>query len=167
MVKVIAALVAALSLAAGAATSADAAGRPAADGSIVDVALAVNAQTHQFDTLIALLTRYPDLVQVLDSRGQYTVFAPTDDAFAALFAVVDPATLTSDQVRDILLYHVAHGRRDAADVVSSSRIRMLNGDFASVAGASIDGQPIVLTDVMASNGIIHVVGGVLLPPAYS
>ena len=160
--------VAALAVAAVAVSPASA-GRPAASGSIVDTAVAANASgpyAGQFDTLIALLTMYPDLVQTLDSRGQYTVFAPTDGAFAALFAVVNPATLTSAQIKDILLYHVAHGRRDAADVVSSAQIRMLNGDFAAVNGATIDGQPIVVTDIQTSNGIIHAVGGVLLPPQY-
>ena len=167
MKKLIATLVTGVALASGlAAGTASGAGRPAVTGSIVDTALAVNAQTGEFDTLLALLTQYPDVVQKLDSRGQYTVFAPTDAAFASLFAVVNPATLTRAQVLDILLYHVANGRRDAADVVSSMQIRMLNGDIAGVAGATIDGQPIVSTDVMATNGIIHVVGGVLLPPAY-
>jgi len=165
--KLIATLVSGVALASGlAAGTASGAGRPAVTGSIVDTALAVNAQTGEFDTLLALLTQYPDVVQKLDSRGQYTVFAPTDAAFASLFAVVNPATLTRAQVLDILLYHVANGRRDAADVVSSTQIRMLNGDIAGVAGATIDGQPIVATDVMTTNGIIHVVGGVLLPPAY-
>ena len=66
---------------------------------------------------------------------------------------------------DIVLYHVAKGNRDAAEVLGSSKIRMLNGDFAKVnaSAGTIDGAPIIVTNVPASNGIIHVVGGVLLP----
>ncbi|MDX1511659.1 MAG: fasciclin domain-containing protein [Nitriliruptorales bacterium] len=143
-------------------------GRPAATPSIVDVAVSVNSDgafAGEFDTLISLLTQYPDLVDVLSQKGQYTVFAPTDGAFDALFAVVDPASLTSDQVKDVLMYHVAKGNRDAADVTSSTQIRMLNGDFAEVDGAVIDGANIIVTDVPADNGVIHAVDAVLLPPA--
>lgn len=141
--------------------------RPSVDASVVDVAVAVNSEgpfAGQFDTLIALLTQYPELVSVLDARGQYTVFAPTDAAFDALFAVVPPQTLTPDQVEDVLRYHVAVGRRDATAVTRSSRIRMLNGDVAAVEGATIDGATITVTDVFAANGVIHVVDAVLLPP---
>lgn len=148
-------------------SAADTPGRPAASPSIIDVTLAVNASgpyAGQFDTLIALVTMYPDLVSTLSSKGQYTVFAPTDAAFDALFAVVDPASLSSDQIEDVLLYHVTRGARDAADVTSSSQIRMLNGDFAQVSGATIDGAGIII-DVFAGNGVIHVVDAVLLPPA--
>ncbi len=144
-------------------------GRPDASPSIVDVAVQVNTSgpyAGQFDTLLALVTQYPDLVETLDSKGQYTVFAPTDAAFADLFAAVDPASLSAAQVKDVLLYHVAFGSRDAADVTSSSQIRMLNGDFAEVDGATIDGADIIVTDVFADNGVIHAVDAVLLPPAY-
>jgi uncharacterized surface protein with fasciclin (FAS1) repeats len=140
--------------------------RPAASPSIIDVAVAVNSDgpyAGQFDTLIGLVTQYPDLVRTLSTKGQYTVFAPTDDAFARLFAVVDPASLTEQQVKDVLLYHVANGRRDAAQVTSSTQIRMLNGSFADVDGATIDGANIIVTDVFADNGVIHVVDSVLLP----
>jgi uncharacterized surface protein with fasciclin (FAS1) repeats len=116
-----------------------------------------------FDTLLALVSMFPDIVATLDGKGQFTVFAPTDDAFADLFAVVDPSTLTADQVKDILLYHVARGNRDAADVTTSSQIRMLNGEFAMVNGASIDGQAIIGVDNFVDNGVVHIVDGVLLP----
>lgn len=158
---------------AAAAPSAQAAAVPsrpnAAPLSIVETAIAVNAAgpyKGAFDTLISLLVQYPDIVATLSQKGQYTVFAPTDQAFANLFAVVPPASLTSAQVKDVLLYHVAKGRRDAADVTSSSQIRMLNGEFAAVNGATIDGANIFVTDVAASNGIIHAVDGVLLPPVF-
>jgi uncharacterized surface protein with fasciclin (FAS1) repeats len=142
--------------------------RPAAPNSIVDVAVAVNTSgpyAGQFDTLLSLVTMYPDLVDVLSSRGQYTVFAPTDAAFDALFAQVDPATLSADQIKNVLLYHVANGRRDASSVVTSDQIRMLNGDFTSVDGATINGADIIVTDVFAGNGVIHAINAVLLPPS--
>ena len=132
--------------------------------SIVDTAIAVNAQTGEFSTLIAAL-QAADLVGALDGNRQFTVFAPTDAAFAALGlnagnigSAFDQATLTN-----ILLYHVTTGRKDSGDVLASDSLRMLNGQRADVAGATIDGAPIIDVDIPTSNGIIHVVGGVLLP----
>lgn len=159
-----------------AAAEASSPGRPAAASpSLVEVALAVNAPgspfAGSFDVLLCLVTKYPGIVSTLSEKGQYTVFAPTDTAFSGIglteanceaFQAANPAA-----VEDILLYHVAKGRRDAADVISSSQIRMLNGDFAAVTSMNgayyIDGAQIIVTDVPASNGIIHAVGSVLLP----
>lgn len=145
-------------------------GPPAVDNSIVDVAIAVNEQTGDFDTLIAAVS-CTDLVLPLDARGQYTVFAPTDAAFAELGLNADNIcdALPTDALKNILTYHVAFGQREAADVVSSSQIRMLNGSFTSITvddgGAFINDAQIVLTDVFATNGVIHVIDGVLLPPS--
>ena len=132
--------------------------------SIVDTAIAVNADSGQFSTLIAAL-KAADLVSVLDGNRQFTVFAPTDAAFAALGldasnigTAFDKATLTN-----ILLYHVTTGRKDSGDVLSSDSLRMLNGQRADIEGATIDGAPIIAVDISTSNGIIHVVDGVLLP----
>jgi len=139
---------------------------------IVKTAIAVNSSgpyAGAFDTLITLVVKL-DLAGALSQRGQLTVFAPTDAAFAELGitaanadAVI--AALGRDTVRDIVLYHVAKGSRDASEVLSSSKIRMLNGDFAKVnaSAGTIDGAPIIVTNVYASNGIIHAVGAVLLP----
>jgi uncharacterized surface protein with fasciclin (FAS1) repeats len=140
-------------------------GRPVAPNSIVDTALAANAEggafEGQFDTLIALLTQYPNLVSTLSQRGQYTVFAPTDDAFAG----VDLSGLSPAQIENVLRYHVAVGNRGSASVLGSTQIRMLNGEFAEVSGATIAGAPIDATDIRASNGVIHVVEAVLVPPS--
>ena len=141
--------------------------------SIVDVAIAVNASgpyAGAFDTLIAaVLAADPVVVQTLSSRAQYTVFAPTDDAFAAIG--LDPSTIGSVPQADltnILLYHVAYGRRYAADVIASDQIRMLNGGFVYQSGGVLtDAQgrmsTIIVTDVPAKNGVIHAIDGVLLP----
>lgn len=143
--------------------------QPAKSPTIVDVAIAVNSDgpfAGSFDTLIAaVLAADPAVVTTLSSNGQYTVFAPTDAAFGDLGLDADNiGSLPQDALTNILLYHVAKGERYAADVVSSSQIRMLNGDFAMVDGATIDGANIIVTDVDApTNGIIHVVDAVLLP----
>ena len=137
---------------------------------IVKTAIAVNNSEEfkgAFDTLIELVVKL-DLAGPLSERGKLTVFAPTDAAFAAAgITNVDAAiaALGKPALRDIVLYHVAKGERDAGEVLSSSKIRMLNGDFAKVnaSAVTIDGAPIVVTNVYASNGIIHAVGGVLLP----
>ena len=150
-----------------------AAKQPDMSGSnIVDTAIAVNMDVKspyfgQFDTLIKLVVDL-ELVDALSARGQLTVFAPTDTAFQRLFDKLTPeqeAALTPAILTDIVLYHVAKGERDAAEVLGSSKIRMLNGGFAMVdaAAVTIDGAKIEFVDVPASNGIIHVVSDVLLP----
>ena len=143
-------------------------GPPAVEGSIVDTAIAVNQQTGEFETLIAAVV-CADLAEPLDARGQYTVFAPTDAAFgAAGLDAESVCNLPTEALRDILLYHVARGERPAADVVSSEQIRMMNGDFTDITvnagGVLINDAQIVVTDVFATNGVIHVITGVLLPP---
>lgn len=135
--------------------------------SIVQTALAVNASTGEFSTLIAALAA-ADLVGALDGKGQYTVFAPTDAAFAALgLNAGNVGALPKDALTDILLYHVAHGRRASQSVAGAKQIRMLNGDFVSVSvsGGSVyvDDARVVGADVSAGNGIIHVIDGVLMP----
>ena len=141
--------------------------KPSERTTIVDVALAVNAESGEFSTLIAAVVA-ADLVGALSGNGQLTVFAPTDAAFAELdlnadnIGDLDTATLTN-----ILLYHVANGRRMAEDVVSSDQIRMKNGQFTMISvtddGAYINDSMIVATDVPADNGVIHVIDAVLLP----
>jgi uncharacterized surface protein with fasciclin (FAS1) repeats len=141
-------------------------GRP----TIVTRAIAINQETGEFSTLLSLVTLYPDIVEALSGKQQLTVFAPTDAAFAKLFAQVDPATLTSAQIKDILLYHVTAGRRSADWLGDRSQITMLNGDVAMIdssMGVTVDGAKVLAANVPASNGFIHVVDTVLLPPAYS
>jgi uncharacterized surface protein with fasciclin (FAS1) repeats len=142
-----------------------AADQPSRNGSIVDTAIAANAQSGEFSTLIAAV-KAAGLVETLDGRRQFTVFAPTDAAFAKLglnagnVGDFDRAALTN-----ILLYHVAAGERFASDVLDSSKIRMLNKQFATVDGTAgtIDGAAIVGTDIDVSNGVIHIVSDVLMP----
>ena len=132
---------------------------------IVDIAVG----NPNFDTLVAaVLAADPAVLRTLSAKGQRTVFAPTDDAFAALgLNPSNVGSLPKDTLTSILLYHVAPGARDATDVVSSSRIRTLNGGFLRVSlsggAAFVNDARIVATDIRASNGIIHVIDGVLLP----
>ena len=102
--------------------------------SIVDVAIELNSSGDfegVFDTLIAaLLAADPIVLETLDGRGQFTVFAPTDEAFADIGQ--DPDTigdLDQETLTDILLYHVARGRQSSKPVLNKKRIRMLKGGF--------------------------------------
>lgn len=121
-----------------------------------------------FDILVAALEE-TGLDAVLDSDGrQFTVFAPTDRAFEDLLEALDITAeelLALPNLANILLYHVTNGRRYAASVVRAPRIRMLNGGTVTVDGTTLnDGQAeIVQTNIEASNGVIHVIDGVLLP----
>ena len=140
---------------------------------IVDVALAANAQSGEFSILIAALKAAdPSVIQTLNGKGQFTVFAPTDAAFVALLEELD---LTADEllgnqalVTQVLLYHVARGNRDSAEVLASSRIRTMNRGFLFQNGGVLtdaNGRTsnIIAVDVKASNGVIHVIDRVVLP----
>jgi len=134
---------------------------------IVAIALAVNAEDGEFSTLIAALGA-ADLVDALNGSGQYTVFAPTDAAFAELglypynVGDLDPMILT-----DILLYHVTDGRRISRSLLNARQVTMLNGEKADLSrdGADlyIDEARVEAADISASNGVIHIIDGVLLP----
>ena len=130
--------------------------------SIVDIAVS----SDDFNVLVAAVVE-AGLVDVLSGNRQLTVFAPTDDAFNAIgvdednVGNLDPAFLLS-----VLTYHVTNGRRYAQSIVRSPRVNTLQGSPISVDGTELnDGQAnIVATDIEASNGVIHVIDGVLLPP---
>jgi len=151
--------------------AAPAAARTAPAANIVDTAIAVNAQTGEFSTLIAaVLAADPAVLETLTTQRQLTVFAPTDAAFAKLgldagnIGTLDQAALTG-----ILLYHVAPGARYAEDVVDSTRIRTLAKSFLAVSlrtdGAYVNDSRIVATDIQTTNGVIHVIDSVLIPSA--
>lgn len=144
--------------------------------SIVDVALTVNADTGEFSILIAALQAAdPAVLKTLDGNGQFTVFAPTDAAFVAL---LDELGLTADEllaqqelVTSVLLYHVARGRRVAVDVLDAERINTLikgkDGFLYQDGGVLTDNNgrtsTIIATDILADNGVIHVIDTVVLP----
>jgi len=157
-----------------AAPEAEANGKSKSKGpDLVQVAIAVNSSgpyAGQFDTLIAaVLAADPAVLQRLTAKRQSTVFAPTDGAFDALgLNPQNIGDLDQGALTQILLYHVVNGRRDANDVLASDRLRTLQGGFLrQSAGRLIDNldreATIIVTDVPASNGIIHAIDAVVLP----
>ncbi len=142
---------------------------------IVETAIAVNGDgpfAGQFDTLIAaVLAADPLVVNTLSGNGQFTVFAPTDDAFAMLdLNETNVGTLPPDVLTDILLYHVARGRRYSDAVLESERIRTLLKEFLLHSEGTLTDNlgrqaDIIVTDVEAANGIIHAINAVVLPYA--
>ncbi len=142
---------------------------------IVDVAIAANAPDGPFpgafDTLItAVLSADPIVLDTLTGNGQFTVFAPTDEAFAKLGLNPDNIGTAFDQqtLTGILLYHVAHGRQASTSVTRKSKIRMLQFGFLSVDGLTLTDNvdrtsTILVPDVEAANGVIHAVSDVVLP----
>ena len=130
-----------------------------------------NAQnTGVHDSLVAALS-HAELVSALQADGPFTVFAPTDDAFAA--AGIDLATFDTEEENatliDILLYHVVSGEVTASAVTDGMNAEALNGDDLSFTVTDgvvmVNDATVTSADVMASNGVIHVIDKVLMPPA--
>jgi uncharacterized surface protein with fasciclin (FAS1) repeats len=121
----------------------------------------------KFKTLTALL-KQAGLSKELQGRGPYTVFAPTDAAFAKV-PKKTLATLAADKtkLRAVLLYHVAKGRLTAAQVAKRTSIKTLNGQSLRVqlrsGHVTVGSARVVAADVGASNGVIHVINTVLIP----
>jgi uncharacterized surface protein with fasciclin (FAS1) repeats len=148
----------------GAFASASSASRSAGDQNIVQTAIAAG----QFKTLASLLTK-AGLVDTLATGGPFTVFAPTDAAFAK----VPKATLAAlakhpAQLKAVLLYHVVPGTVTASDVVKLNSAKTLEGSSvlikANKGGVFVNQAKVTTPDVMASNGVIHVINKVLIPP---
>lgn len=152
----------------GAAQSAPSATTPVGPAAANDiVATAIGAG--QFKTLVAAV-QAAGLVEALQGAGPFTVFAPTDAAFAKLPAGTVEALLKDPKaLGDILLYHVLPGEVKASAVADGLVAKTLQGStvaFKVMDGkAMINGANIVATDVLASNGVIHVIDSVILPPA--
>jgi uncharacterized surface protein with fasciclin (FAS1) repeats len=132
---------------------------------IVDVA--TNAKI--FNTLLTAATA-AGLVDTLKSDGPFTVFAPTDDAFGKLpSGMIDSLLADPMTLRDILLYHVVPGRVSAAQVVTIPSATTAEGEniIISVRNGSvfINDSKVTRADVPASNGIIHIIDSVLIPPS--
>jgi uncharacterized surface protein with fasciclin (FAS1) repeats len=127
----------------------------------------VAAADGRFTTLLAALEA-ADLATTIATGGPFTVFAPTDDAFAALPAgTVDALLADIPALTDILLYHVVNAEVDAAAVSGLVTATTLLGAPVNIDtsdGVVVGGATVTVADVMASNGIIHVIDTVLLPP---
>lgn len=145
------------------------------ENSIVDTAIAVNQESGEFSTLIAALVA-TDLVRTLDSRGRFTVFAPTDEAFEAIGLTPDNISTAIDRalLKEILLYHIRRGNLLANDVFDRERLRTKSGDrvrpretasgFFIVDETFTPSRILVeegLFDIQTGNGVIHVIDTVL------
>ena len=129
----------------------------------------VAASAGQFNTLVAAV-KAAGLAETLQSPGPFTVFAPTDEAFAKLPAgTVDSLLLPENKAKlaSILKYHVVAGEVLAADVVKLDSADTVEGQPVSIsatdAGVRVNNANVIKTDVMASNGVIHVIDTVLIP----
>jgi uncharacterized surface protein with fasciclin (FAS1) repeats len=149
----------------GLASSLIAAGHYGMKKDIVDTAVGAGS----FNTLVAAV-KAADLVETLKGEGPFTVFAPTDDAFAKLPAGTLDDLLKPEnkaKLQAILTYHVVPGKVMAADVVKLDSAKTVNGQTLTIKVESgtvmVDNAKVVKTDISASNGVIHVIDTVVLP----
>ncbi|MBL1214610.1 MAG: fasciclin domain-containing protein [Ignavibacteriae bacterium] len=132
---------------------------------IVETALAAGS----FTTLATALTE-ADLVSALQGEGPFTVFAPTDEAFAKLpEGTLESLLNDKDALKNILLYHVVSGKVSSEQVVKIDAAETLAGSKVNIkvkdGGVMINNSNVTTADVYASNGVIHVIDTVLLPPS--
>jgi uncharacterized surface protein with fasciclin (FAS1) repeats len=134
-----------------------------ADKDIVDTAVAAG----QFNTLAKAL-QAAGLVETLKGAGPFTVFAPTDEAFAKLPAgTLDALLKDIPKLKGILTYHVVAGKVMAADVVKLKTAKTVNGQSVRIMAKGgkvmVDNATVTKTDIETSNGVIHVIDTVILP----
>jgi uncharacterized surface protein with fasciclin (FAS1) repeats len=136
----------------------------AATGDIVAVATGAGS----FETLVAALTA-AGLVETLQGDGPFTVFAPTDEAFAKIpKADLDALLADKEKLTSVLTYHVVAGKVMASDVAALDSAKTVQGESITIdtaEGVTVDGAKVVQTDIAASNGVIHVIDTVILPGA--
>jgi len=129
---------------------------------IVQTAIAAGS----FNTLVQAVEA-AGLVQTLSSEGPFTVFAPTDEAFAKLpKGTLDLLLADADKLAAVLTYHVVPGRVTAADVAKLTRAKTVQGQEVKInvnGGVKVDSANVIKADVMADNGVIHVIDQVILP----
>ncbi len=170
MVVLVALIVGALTLCCGCTTEqpANQTGNETANQTIVQIA----AADPQFSTLVQAI-QAANLTDALSQEGPYTVFAPTNDAFQALpQGTLDQLMQNPDgDLQQILLYHVVPGRYMASDLVQLNSLETLEGSRLSVnttdGVVTVDGATVIQSDIEASNGVIHVIDAVMVPPTVS
>lgn len=138
-----------------------------ADGHSMDIVdTAVNAGT--FTTLVAAVEA-AGLVDTLKGEGPFTVFAPTDEAFAALpEGTVEGLLADPEALAAILTYHVVAGKVMSTDLSDGMMAATVNGAEITIGtegGVTVNGANVVTADIEASNGVIHVIDAVILPPS--
>ena len=142
---------------------------PAETGSIVEIA----AETPSLSILVEALTLYPDLVELLSAPGTNTVFAPDNDAFVAFLAVIgqtDLDDIPESVLKDVLEYHViTTAALASSDLSDGQTATTASGEDVTVAingnGVFISGSQVTAPDVLASNGFIHIMKDVMVPPS--
>ncbi len=131
---------------------------------IVDTAVAAGS----FTTLVAAVEA-AGLVDTLKGEGPFTVFAPTDEAFAALpEGTVEALLADPDALAAILTYHVVAGKVMSTDLTDGMTATTVNGADITIGtegGVTVNGANVVTADIEASNGVIHVIDAVILPPS--
>ena len=130
--------------------------------------VAVASATEGFSTLVAALTA-GGLVETLQGEGPFTVFAPTDEAFAALpEGLLETLLLPENKavLVSILTYHVVAGKVMAADIVAGDvpTVEGSNVTLDTMSGVKVNAATVTTADVAASNGVIHVIDAVIVPP---
>jgi uncharacterized surface protein with fasciclin (FAS1) repeats len=140
----------------------------AAEQNIVEIAV----ENESFTTLVAAV-QAAGLVDTLVGEGPFTVFAPTDEAFANLLAELNISAadlLAHPQLTDVLLYHVVAGNVMSTDLSQGMQAPTVNGEQVTVSlegGVFINSSKVVLADIEATNGVIHVIDTVLVPSGFT
>ena len=130
---------------------------------IVEIAV----DTPELSTLVTAV-QVANLVDTLQSPGPFTVFAPTNTAFANLpDGVLDDLLANPRALRDVLLYHVASGKKNSRTLSRLTRLETVLGEHVTIEerkeGLYINDSKVIISDIKASNGIIHVINAVLIP----
>ncbi len=128
--------------------------------------------TPELSDLVSALVKYPDLVNLLSTDGTYTVFAPTNTAFDGLLAAIGQASIDDipeDVLKNVLQYHVFTAAAVEASAVTTGPITMANGEDADLvsdsSGIFIEGAQVILGNVLGTNGVVHVIDSVIVPPS--
>ncbi len=161
--KSLAAVIAILGMMFSTATAGDSHSKSTSD--IVETAVAAG----NFTTLATALTE-AGLIETLKGKGPFTVFAPTDEAFAKIpKADLENLLKNKEQLKKVLLYHVVSGNVTSADVVKLSSAKTVEGSDVAITvkdkNVMVNKANVVAVDVKATNGVIHVIDSVIMPPA--
>ncbi len=137
-----------------------------------DSIVAIAQQTNDLSILVSALIKYPDLVNTLSGDGTFTVFAPNNDAFTALLGAIGQTSIDDvpeDVLRNVLEYHVYATSALTSNLVAPGSIAMVNGESATITsnanGVFIDSAQIIAVDAIATNGVVHIIDSVLVPPS--
>lgn len=136
--------------------------------SLVELAQA----TPQLSSLVSALVKYPDLVDLLSNDGNFTVFAPNNDAFADLLSAIGQTSIDDipeDVLKSVLQHHVYASAALQASQVTSGTITMAGGESVEVTagadGVFLDDAQVIIVDGIATNGVVHIIDSVIVPPS--